>query len=493
MKRDHSTNFGGRIHPYHARRVEKKGGSQMMRIQMLMSSVAVLFVLLGGTVGAAEGDVEWEKTFGGGDFDFGYSVQQTTDGGYIVGGYTDYGSGDKYFYLVKTNSGGDLMWQKTFGGSSADGGYSVQQTLDGGYIIAGYTYYSDSYYDVYLIKTNSDGDPIWQKILVRQHYYDTAHSVQQTSDGGYVITGHTASYAGGYADVYLIKTNSDGDLMWEKTFGGSNEDRGYSVQQTSDGGYIIAGYTNSYGAGGRNVYFIKTNSDGDLMWEKTFGGSGFNQGNSVQQTSDGGYIIAGNRDLNGSGDYDVYLVKTNSDGDLQWEKTFGGSDYDCGNSVQQTSDSGYIIAGYTNVFGSGYDDVYLVKTNSDGDLMWEKTFGGSSADGGYSVQQTLDGGYIIAGYTWSNDSYYDVYLIKVSGGVSSPTLCDMNRDGIVSIVGDVPPFVQVIYFQDYTWYEEHFPGGDPVGVGDCNGDGILSIVGDVPCFVDCAYFGYCPD
>ncbi|MFH1321476.1 MAG: T9SS type A sorting domain-containing protein, partial [Bacteroidota bacterium] len=187
---------------------------------------------------------------------------------------------------------------------------------------------------------------------------------------GYIIAGHTLSFGAGNVDVYLIKTNADGDTIWTKTFGGTNEDKGYSVQQTTDGGYIIAGHTYSFGAGYTDVYLIKTNADGDTVWTKTFGGTSFDYGNSVQQTTDGGYIIAGYTMSFGAGNWDVYLIKTSAQGNTLWTKTFGGIYCDRGYSVQQTTDGGYIIAGDKWwSFATGDFDVYLIKTNTQGDVV----------------------------------------------------------------------------------------------------------------------------
>jgi hypothetical protein len=243
---------------------------------------------------------------------------------------------------------------------------------------------------------------------------DYGHSARETSDGGYVIAGSTDSYGSGSGDVWLIKTDSSGNATWDKTFGGPSEDHGYSVQQTSDGGYVIAGSTDSYGAGSGDVWLIKTDSSGNATWDKTFGGSGVDWGHSVRQIPDGGYIIAGYTGSYGAGG-DAWLIKTDSSGNMAWNKTFGGSGDDYGHSVQQTSDGGYVIAGSTDSYGSGNDDVWLIKADSLGNAVWDKPLGGTDSDYGWSVQQTPDGGYIIAGYTGSYGAGgYDIWLIKVT-------------------------------------------------------------------------------
>ncbi len=366
--------------------------------------------------------LEWSKTFGGAAKDEGWSVQQTSDGGYVVVGYKEtFGSQGYEVLMIKADSAGNEQWSKTFGGSNTDRGYSVRQTSDGGYIIVGETRsYGAGDSDVWLIKTDSDGNQLWYRTFGGS-LEDYARSVQQTSDGGYVIAGYTKSYGAGKYDVWLIKTDANGDLQWSRTFGGSSWDYGQSVQQTSDGGYIIAGKTDSYGAGSNDVWLIKTDSSGNEQWNKTFGSSNSEDGWSVQQASDGGYIIAGQTLPSGATSWDAWLIKTDSSGNEQWNKTFGGSRSEIARSVQQTSDGGYIIAGQTGSYGLD-NDIWLIKTDANGDEQWSRPFGGSSYDWGYSVQQTSDGGYIISGVTTSYGAGdYDVWLIKVSNPPNQPS------------------------------------------------------------------------
>ena len=231
---------------------------------------------------------------------------------------------------------------------------------------------------------------------------DVGTSVQQTKDGGYIIVGSTDSYGTGNDDVWLIKVDSEGNEEWNRTFGGTRNDWGESVQQTENGGYIIVGATYSYGSGEGDVWLIKTDAFGNEEWNRTFSGEagGFqgDSGKSVQQTSDGGYIIVGNMDnaRNGTA-YDIWLIKTDAFGYKEWDKIFSGKYFDYGYAVQQTKDGGYIIV------GDKQNDIWLIKTDALGNEEWNKTFNGR----GRSVQQTSDGGYIIAG-----KSDKDMYLLK---------------------------------------------------------------------------------
>jgi hypothetical protein len=243
---------------------------------------------------------------------------------------------------------------------------------------------------------------------------DGGISLIQTSDGGYVIAGATRSFGAGDWDVYVVKLDANGNLQWTKTIGGPETEEGNPLIQTSDGGYVIAGATNSSGAGYVDFYVVKLDADGNLQWTKTIGGPDFDVGNSLIQTSDGGYAIAGSTQSFSAGGQDVYVVKLDAHGNLQWTKTIGGKKEDGGNSLIQTFDGGYAIAGYTNSFGAGYADVYVVKLDAKGNLQWTKTIGGTKDDRGASLIQTSDGGYAIASYTTSfGAGGGDVYVVKL--------------------------------------------------------------------------------
>ena len=362
------------------------------------------------------------KTYGGTSNDYALSVQQASDGGYIVAGYThSFGSGLDDIFLIKTDANGNVQWAKTYGGTGNNYAYSVQQTSDGGYIVAGSTRsFIMGNEDVLLIKTDANGNVQWAKTYGGTGH-DVAFSVQQTSDGGYIVAGFTGSFGAGSYDFFLIKTDANGNIIWAKTYGGTSADYAHSVQQTSDGGYIVAGETWSFGAGGYDIFLIKTDVSGNIIWAKTYGGTYVEQAYSVQQTSDGEYIVVGFTYSFGAGNQDVFLIKTDANGNIIWAKTYGGTDEDAALSFQQTSDGGYIVAGYTHSFGAGVD-IFLIKTDANGNIIWAKTYGGTDEDYAFSVQQTSDGGYIVAGSTRSfGTGSDDIFFIKTdaNGNIGS--------------------------------------------------------------------------
>ena len=377
----------------------------------------------------SNGEVLLNKTFGGSGEDEGYCVVQSSDGGYIItGGTTSSGEGAYDVWLVKTNSIGDHEWNKTYGGTGHDTAKCVVQTSDGGYIITGKTSsFSLGFDDVWLIKTNSTGDHVWNQTYggVDQ---DNGESVLQTSDGGYIIVGSTESFAVGSYDVWLIKTNSIGEHEWNQTFGGTDRDEGYCVAQTSDGGYIITGYKWISGTS-RDVWLIKTDENGKHLWNQTFGGTGLDEGYCVAQTADGGYIITGYTTPVDAGIYsDVWLIKTDQNGNEEWNQTYGAELSDAGRCVQQTPDGGYIITGTAEFIPTAFTmsiriwgadpNIWLIKTDENGNIMWDQTYGGTDYDEGWYISQTSDGEYIITGFTesYGADGSEDIWLLKVASG-----------------------------------------------------------------------------
>ena len=234
--------------------------------------------------------------------------------------------------------------------------------------------------------------------------FEQCYSAQVTSDGGCVLGGWTDSFGSGLEDMVIVKIDPDGHLEWEKTFGGNADDYCECVQQTTDGGYILAGWTSSFGAGGYDMLLVKTGSRGNLEWQRTFGGSGDDYCYSAQQTGDGGYLLGGASRHSFYASTDMYAVKTDSRGDLEWERTYGGDENDGCYSVRQTADGGYILAGDSKSFSEGpcdYD-MYLVKTDSQGDLIWQETFGNNQNEYAYASQQPQKEAYILAGYSESS-------------------------------------------------------------------------------------------
>jgi len=318
-------------------------------------------------------------------------------------------------------------WAKTYGGSGSEDARSIQQTADGGYIVAGSTASSGAgSSDAWVLKLNSNGNVTWQKTYGGSDN-DYALFIQQTADGGYIVVGQTESFGAGSRDAWVLKLDSNGNVTWQKTYGGSGNEYGYSIQQTPDGGYIVAWGTASFGAGLRDAWVLKLDSNGNVTWQKAYGGSGYDFAGSIQQTADGGYIVEGYADSFGAGSYDAWVLKLDSNGNVTWQKTYGGSGSEVANSIQQTADGGYIVVGQTDSFGAGSYDAWVLKLDSNGNVTWQKTYGGSGSEDAHSIKQPADGGYMVAGAT---DSFgagsSDAWVLKLdsNGEISG---CDIIK------------------------------------------------------------------
>ena len=383
----------------------------------------VLSMLLASIIApalAAKPVGEWNRTYGGPYGDGAWSLQGTRDGGYVMAGYTSSLGQSSDLWLIKVDSLGEEQWDKVFGGSGEDVGYSVSQTRDGGYVVAGTTksYGMGSEY-LWLLRTDSNGTKLWDRTFggFVSSSGDGAWSVNELKDGGYIITGYTKSFGAGAKDLWLVKTDFQGKNLWDRTFGGSKDDVGMSVVQTRDDGYAVTGRTASYGSGKDDIWLIKTDSDGKEQWNRTYGGTEDDVGLQVLETLDG-YIITGRTESEGVIEK-AFLLKTDLKGKKQWEKVYEKDSSSI--SVQQTSDGGFVLAGHIESKESGRD-AWLAKTDASGEEQWSVNLGGPGQDMATSVVESRDGGYAVAGITNSYGAgAEDAWLVKVGFGNANST------------------------------------------------------------------------
>jgi hypothetical protein len=394
--------------------------------------LAAAIVLHGACGLLAQGpDTLWTRTYGSTQNDQAYWAQETADGGYIVVGDTQFPSfGDHDVYLLKTDANGDTLWERHYGGEKDDLGRSVFQTFpDSGYLVIGITEsFGAGRNDVYLIKTDADGDTLWTKTYGVVKVHDRARAAWQTSDGGYVIAGDSHHLWAGYDyDMYILRTDADGDTLWTRVYGtGRVDERAYSVRELPDGGYIVAGYTGPEDASNYDIYLMKISAAGDSLWTQTYGGSDQDYGYSVALAADGGFVVAGYSSSYGTclaEQCDVCLIKTDADGGTIWMRTYGGPKNDYAYSVQAVPGGGYIVAGATYSFSAVQRDIFLLKTDEDGGTVWSRTFGSAGHDVAQYVQITSDGNFLLAGKTSSfGMGWDDFYILKVSDDLVPPEL-----------------------------------------------------------------------
>jgi len=372
-----------------------------------------LFVLMVMMMGYAQPpEIEWMHEYVGGWACGGNSVQQTMDGGYIFAGA--WGADPLLecdVLLVKVDDLGYMEWHREIGMEyTADIGYSVQTTSDGGYIIAAQGRAAHSPMD--LVKTDNQGYQLWTR------YYGGpdgmgARDVRQTSDGGYIVVGTTSSFGAGLCDYFLVKTNGHGDTTWTRTYGGIEHDHATCVRLTEDGGYIIAGTTRVIEPYIYDLFVVKTNAAGDTLWTRTYGGTENESVNSIQQTSDGGYVMVGSSTSFGAGSCNIFLIRTDSEGDTLWTRCYGGEPWRYAYSILQTSDGGYFLGGAISPFGTHYG-AYFMRTDDRGDTLWTLTYYEEYSSNGISeVQLTDDQGYIAVGAAYSDIGSW-AWLVKIA-------------------------------------------------------------------------------
>jgi predicted secreted protein len=364
---------------------------------------------------SAEAQVaSWSRTYGGTSDDEARAIVPTSDGGYVVAGITQsFGAGSRDVWVLKLDGSGNVQWQKTYGGPGADAAFDMARTSDGDYVVAGQTQsFGAGGNDVWVLKLDSSGNVQWQKTYGGTNE-EWARAIVP-SDGGYVVAGAAGSVGG--QDAWVLKLDGSGNVVWQKIYGGAKFDWAGEVIRTSDGGYLVAGATQSFGAGGYDAWVLKLDGSGNVQWQKTYGGPRNDYAYALSLTLDGGYLVAGATESFGAGSYDVWVLKLDGSGDVVWQKTYGGggTNWDVASAIVPTADGGYVVAGRTGSFGAGGDDVWVLKLDGSGNVQWEKTYGGPGDDAAFDMALTSDGGYAVTGRTLSfGAGQSDVWVLKL--------------------------------------------------------------------------------
>ncbi len=360
-------------------------------------------------------DMQWHQTFGGTDTEIAYSVIQTTDGGFALSGSL----------LIKTDANGIIQWHQTYEGDDI---MTVIQTSDGSFIIA---------VGSLLVKTDANGNVQWSHTYKGREDVDI-RSVIQTTDGGFALTGWTKPYGVGCRDIWLVRTDANGILQWNQTYVGGSEDLQASctVVQTADGGFALTGEARPYGSDWSDMWLIKTDNNGIVQWNHTYGGAVPDAAWSIIQTTDGGFALAGETYSYSSStsERDMWLVKTDMNGIMQWNRTYGGKCHEIAHSVIQTVDGGFALAGYTCSYGAGGFDMWLVKTDVNGIMQGHQTYGGVENEEANSVIQTTKGDFVLAGYTQSfGAGELDMWLVRTYTPTTLATATADSKTGLIEL------------------------------------------------------------
>jgi len=400
-------------------------------MKLTLNGIAIIAFLCiaASTVAIAQG--QFLKVYGGGSYDIGKAIVQNADGGYTIAGSTgsfDFNNGQ--FMLIRTDAWGSEQWRKYYGQSFADQLESMAATSDGGFVMAGVTETTDLSYQMFVVRTDSNGDTLWTKTYGGSQW-DIAKKIIALADGGFALVGQTYSYGNGQGDAYLLRLDMLGDTIWTRTYGGTNPDGLNSIGSTSDGGFILAGYTESAGMGGKDIWILRTTSIGDTIWTKTVGGAENDIAYSVLQTLNGGFAFAGSMQSGSVGGADFYLQKVDENGADVWSNFFGGNDDDEWFDLIQSSIGDLVTIGYSlSEIGAGGEDLFLKRVGADGIFGGvSSTFGSGADDRGYSIVQTLDNGYAMLGVT---EGYLfrmqDALLVKTDfDGVFNSVYTEVNE------------------------------------------------------------------
>src|SRR2546426_10692547 len=376
-------------------------------------------------LGAISHHNTWVRTYGGSGIEQGYSVHQTSDGGFIVAGSTNSsGAGGSDAWLIRLDPSGLVIWQKAFGTVGEEFAVGTQQTTDGGFVVSGSTGPVGFVGNAWIFKTDATGNVQWQNMY--GGFGCCLLPIQQTSDDGFIVAGFTDN--SGMGDVQVLRLNSTGAVMWARTYGNPTAfDAAFSIQTTPDGGFVVAGITNGYAVNGLiagDFWVFKIGATGDVVWQHAYGGPGADYAISIAKTSDNGFVVAGWTNSFGAGGNDAWVLRLDNTGRVIWQKAYGGKGDDVAFSVGQTSDGGFIVAGSTNSSGAGGRDAWLFKLASTGNVVWQKTYGGPGDDNAVSAEETTDGGFVFAATTSSfGNGNSDVWILKLNHNGSISKAC----------------------------------------------------------------------
>jgi len=415
----------------------------------------------------AQPPIQWQKAYGGTGFEQASKIIQTTDGGYLICGGSGTADGDITvnqvlvdFWAIRTDASGTILWQRSLGGSGVDFGIAARQTSDNGFLILGFSYSSDgdmqidahAQVDVFLFKLTESGNISWQKTFGSSGD-DFIYGFEQTIDGGYILAGDTGGADGnvnspnkGSQDCWFLKLDATGEILWSKTYGGFDFERVYSVKPTVDGGYIAAGYTRSNDGdvsgnhGGTDIWVLKLDTLGELQWKTCYGSTDNDIAFDIQTTTDSGYLVTGFHDMaNGDvsdslGARDCWLFKIDASGTILWQKTLGGTGIDEGKQIRQTADGGYLLLAHTNSNDTdvssnhGDQDIWLVKLDSTRSIAWQRALGGTSYDEANDLLVTADGAALVLGQVDSADGdvsgvhgFTDIWLARFDNLLATST------------------------------------------------------------------------
>jgi uncharacterized delta-60 repeat protein len=363
----------------------------------------------------------WYRAFGGEAKDWAYAMTATWDGGVCTAGRTaSQGAGREDAWLVRVDGDGRMLWNKTFGGAEIDRARAIVELADRSLVVAGATESSGAgEFDVWVFKVSADGELIWDRQFGGPAT-DWASALVATSDGGVAVGAYTQDVSEGPYDFWVLKLDGEGNLEWQQRFGGEQTDWSNAITATSDDGIVVVGHTESSGAGGADFWVLQLNSQGDLIWQRTFGGAKADYASAVTTTREAELLVTGMTISQGAGLFDGQIIKLTATGEVLWNKTFGGPGNDWLRAIAQTQDGNYAIAGYTDSKGAGENDVWLFKLTPDGEVIWDRTYGDAGNEWARALAELPDGSLALAGDTYSMGAgAADVLVLKVGADAAA--------------------------------------------------------------------------